>query len=64
MDLTVALRVALKCSHHNSNNKSGNYVKDVLTHLIVVNILQYMHVPSYHIVHLKLSEWCMLIIYQ
>ena len=33
-------------------------MKDVLTHLIVVNISQYIPISNHHIVHLKLTHCC------
>lgn len=39
-------------------------VKDVLTNLVMVNILQYIQISSYHIVHLKLTQGYMSIMSQ
>lgn len=33
-------------------------MKDLLTHLIVVNISQYIPIPDHHTVHLKLTQYC------
>lgn len=52
------MKVELKCSHPNSNNKKVICkVKDMLTNLIVVKTLQYMCVSKSHTVHLKFTQY-------
>ena len=53
--LKVAKRVGLKSSRHIQKYNCG--VMDMLTNLIVVIILQYIHISNHHIVYLKLTQY-------
>lgn len=50
--------IDLKSSQNKPKNRNCE-VMDVVTNLIAVVIVQYIHISNYHIVHVRLTQCCM-----